>query len=338
MVRQTVSRRGFFCYKRQSMKSSLKIGVYAMTFLVALGLTAYLTTWYIVRGQPEVQVPDLTGRDAVAALKALSDLGLNLKVRGFAFSDQIPQDHIVGQEPEAGAKIKRDREVKVTLSKGNATVRLPDLRGLPLTQAEGILDQARLLPGLISRAYDSGPEQGRDHVLEQQPAPLTPVKAGAKVNLLLSLGPRPDYLVMPDLTGQRYSLALLNLENAGLEMGTLISSAEPERPMEVVLDQEPEAGSRVAKGDRVSLTVNRPGQAQDLEYRFHLLEYAVPFGLLRREIKVRVAFGPYLIDLYEEWQQPGELIRLAPLLKGPLRCQIFEDGQETAPDGENPQG
>lgn len=312
------------------MKRGLRYGFYALAFFTALGLSAYLTMWFIVRGQPEVLVPNLVGQDAVGALKTLSDLGLNLKVRGFEYSGQAPENHVIAQDPPAGTWVKPKREIKVVLSKGRATVSLPDVRGLPLEQARSMLDHSRLTLGLVSYTYGSGPEQGRDHVLAQVPDPMASVTTDAKVDLLLSLGPRPVYLVMPDLTGQPYSLALEDLEQAGLELGSLKTEVRPSWPVEAVVTQEPAPGRRVAKGSLVKLTINRgrgPGPAL---YQFHLLEYFVPYGLLRREIKFRVAIGSFLFDLCEEWSGPGQRIRILALAQEPLQAQVFEDGEEKA--------
>lgn len=312
------------------MKSGFRYGLYALAFFTALGLSAYLTMWFIVRGQPEVLVPDLIGQDAVGALKTLSDLGLNLKVRGFEYSGQAPENHVIAQDPPAGTRVKPKREIKVVLSKGGATVSLPDVRGLPLEQARSMLEHSRLTLGLVSYTYGFGPEQGRDHVLAQVPDPMVSVSTGAKVDLLLSLGPRPVYLVMPDLTGQPYSLALEDLEQAGLELGSLKTEVRPGWPAEAVVTQEPAPGRRVAKGSLVTLTINRGRGPEPARYRFHLLEYFVPYGLFRCEIKFRVAVGSFLFDLHEEWSEPGQRIRVLALTQGPLQAQVFEDGEEKA--------
>ena len=44
------------------MTRGLKIVFYTAAFLAALSVTAYLTTYFLVKGEPEVTVPDLRGR------------------------------------------------------------------------------------------------------------------------------------------------------------------------------------------------------------------------------------------------------------------------------------
>lgn len=320
------------------MKPGLRYGIYALAFMVALGLAAYGTVWFIVRGQPEVTVPDLVGKDAVESLKILADIGLNLKVRGIEYSDSVPRDHVLSQDPEPGAQIKPKREIKVTLSKGSASVRLPDLRGLPLEQARAILEQTGLKSGQISYSHGYGPEYGRDRVMAQNPDPLAVARVGTPVHLLLSLGPQPDYLIMPDLTGLPYSLAILNLERAGLKLGSIRAEVRPSWPTDAVIIQDPPSGGRVAKSTLVRLTVNRENALPQPEYRLQLLEYAVPYGLFRREIKIRVAAGPYVVDLHDDWYEAGDTVRVVALSNDRLRVQIFEDGEERLPAGGNDVG
>ena len=179
-----------------------------------------------------------------------------------------------------------------------------------------------------------GPEQGRNNVLAQVPEPLTPLSPGTRVDLLLSLGPRPHYINMPDLTGRLYSLALMDLERLGLSVGRMEAQTLPEWPDDAVVVQDPPPGSRVAKGDLVQLTINRPADARMEDYRFHVLNYDVTYGLLPREIRFRIPVGSYLLDLHDQWHSPGDSITVVALLAGRPLGQVFEDGREAVRFGQ----
>ena len=313
------------------MNRGLKYLIYAVSFFLALGLSAYLTTFLIIKGEPEVEVPDLSGQGAVSALKTLSDIGLNLRVLAMDFSNTVPKDHIISQDPPAGTRIKQKRAVKVVLSKGSATVPLPDLRGLSLDQAASILEQSHLKKGLVSYTYGLEPDQGRNRIISQSPEPMVPVHPGSEVNFLVSLGPRPVLLVMPDLTGQPYTLALFYLERSGLTLGRLETEVRPGWPVETVVLQDPGPGGPVAEGALVRLTVSRDEDLELSEYRLQLIEYDVPLGLLRRQIRIRAAVGDYLLDVHDKWHEPGERVRVLALVRGLSRVQIFDDGEEKSP-------
>ena len=310
------------------MSRWLKFSIYLAAFFISMGASAYLATHFIIKGQEEIKVPDLTGQTGIEALVAVSDLGLNLRVLAVDFSDTVPKDRVISQDPPPKAWIKKDRVVKVVLSKGVAAVTLPDLRGLSLTQARPILEQSRLRIGRISYTFGDGPDQERHRVMCQAPDPFAQGKAGDAVDLLVSLGPQPEYLTMPDLTSLSYSQALLTLEHTGLTLGRIETDSRPDWPLETVVLQAPTAGGRVAQNDPVRLTINVAQDSDLAEYQLHLLDYRVPFGLFRRKIKVRVTTGPYLVDLFDQWREPGQTVRIAALVRGNPRTQVFDDGEE----------
>ncbi|MBW2060686.1 MAG: PASTA domain-containing protein [Deltaproteobacteria bacterium] len=309
------------------MKRWVKYSLYALIFFIALGVSAYLTTRLIIKSEPEVTVPDLTGLDSIAALKVLSKLGLNLKVQGFNYSDQVPKDQIMDQDPKPGMQVKKDRDIRVIISKDSRMVKLPDLRGLSLDQARSILSQSELLVGLVSYVYGSASDQERDRVLAQVPEAMTPVDRKGRIDLLLSLGPRPVGLVMPDLTAQNYSLVLLTLERAGLKVGPLEYENRPNWPVGAVLVQDPAPGSRVSQGALITLTVNREGSGGISEYKFHLIDYQIPYGLLRREIRFHVEVDFFRFDVHEGWHGPGEFVRTLALVPDPFEAYVYEDDE-----------
>lgn len=310
------------------MKRLIKYTFYGLIFLSALAVGAYVTTRTIIKSGPEVLVPDLTGQDTVTALDVLTGVGLNLKVQDFSYSEKVPKDHILGQEPAPGTRIKKDRDVRIIISRGRKAIPLPNLTGISLEQARSILNQNDLSPGIVSYTYGVGPDQGRGKVLAQIPEPGTPVAQGTWVDLLLSLGPRPVEWVMPDLTAQTYSLALLSLERVGLKLGPLEYESRPNWPAGAVLIQYPPPGSRVPYGALVKLTVNREVGTEVADYRFYLLDYRIPYGLLKREIRFQIAVGGFLFDVHDEWHMAGERVQVLALVPGPFRAYVYEDDEK----------
>ncbi|MCG2757790.1 MAG: PASTA domain-containing protein, partial [Desulfobacteraceae bacterium] len=71
-------------------------------------VSAYLTLTFIIKSENKVVVPDLVGKDVVLILEMLSDLGLNTKIKGSEYSDNVPKNHVIFQEPEPGSEIKKN--------------------------------------------------------------------------------------------------------------------------------------------------------------------------------------------------------------------------------------
>jgi hypothetical protein len=72
-------------------------------------------------------------------LELLSGLDLNTKIGGLQYSGDIPANHIISQDPPAGSEVKKGRSVRIVISRGPASVQVPNLKGLSLDQAETLL-------------------------------------------------------------------------------------------------------------------------------------------------------------------------------------------------------
>ncbi|KKK49178.1 hypothetical protein LCGC14_3137660, partial [marine sediment metagenome] len=88
----------------------VKISVLVIAFFAVFGLSAFLTLTYIIKREDPIVVPDLVGKDVVYTLKILTDIGLNTKVKRSEYSSDVPEDHVIFQDPKAGAEIRRGRD------------------------------------------------------------------------------------------------------------------------------------------------------------------------------------------------------------------------------------
>ena len=126
------------------MRRVFKIAVLFGAFLGVAGISGYLTLRFIIKSGDTVVVPQLVGKDVVYALDILTDLGLNIKVSGFEYSSELPKNHVAYQEPGPGSEVKKDRDVRVIVSKGPKTLLVPNLVGMDIRQgAAGRGDRGR---------------------------------------------------------------------------------------------------------------------------------------------------------------------------------------------------
>ncbi|MFO8076954.1 MAG: PASTA domain-containing protein [Egibacteraceae bacterium] len=128
---------------------------------------------------------------------------------------------------------------------------VPDLVGLSEADAEAAAEEVGLELVVAGERHDLLTEPGE--VLGQDPAEGEERRAGDRVAVALSLGPRP--VEMPDVGG-------LPVEEAAevLEGERLVVTRSEEHSDDVaegaVIDQEPEAGSALHEGDEVALVVS----------------------------------------------------------------------------------
>ncbi|MEO3872446.1 PASTA domain-containing protein [Nonomuraea sp. B12E4] len=132
------------------------------------------------------------------------------------------------------------------------TVAVPALVGMDRAAASKAVKRAGLVLGAVTKV-DSPQRIGQ--VLSSKPAPGTAVNKGSTVALGVSAG-----LAVPSVTGMQRQAAEAALTGAGLTVGAVTRSCS-DRPSGQVLASRPEAGSRVAGGTLVALTVARYGAA-----------------------------------------------------------------------------
>ncbi|MEE9566400.1 MAG: PASTA domain-containing protein [Desulfobacteria bacterium] len=307
------------------MRRVFKIAVLFGAFLGVAGISGYLTLRFIIKSGDTVVVPQLVGKDVVYALDILTDLGLNIKVSGFEYSSELPKNHVAHQEPGPGSEVKKDRDVRVIVSKGPKTLLVPNLVGMDIRQAYIIMEENGLSQGVVSRTFSDG--AAADELIAQVPPPGIVVTRGDSVDLLVSLGRRPGTYEMPYLHGLALEDAILILDRSHLGLGHIRSIQRNELPKDVVVEQNPPSGHQVASGTLVNLTVNRIEKGPILDQGLSLFHHRVHGGFLKKHIRFRVnAFG-FFYDLYNIFVRPGERIWFLAPQNRETTVFLYEDGE-----------
>jgi len=285
--------------------------VFLALFLAVAGISAYLTVTLIISSGDTVVVPDLRSRDVVYVLKILTDLGLNAKVKGFEFDEAVPANHVVYQEPQPGTEIKRGRDIRILISNGSLSVLTPNLVGLPIQQAQIILNENGLCQGQTAVIYSE--QTKKEAVIAQVPGAGAMIRRSNCVDLLTSEGPRPTAYKMPDLTGRTVEEAILLIENAGLSPGSITSISIGGKFVNTVVSQEPAAGSRIFRGGTVNLAVNAKGPGAERAALadaggVRLYRCRAASGFIRERIGIKVNWFGFSADLWDDFVKPGREI------------------------------
>lgn len=305
----------------------LKFGLLAGAFFVIAGISAYFTLTTLTGSGSNTIVPDLTGKHVVTALELLSDLSLNTKIKGMEYSAEIPTHYVISQDPQPGSEIKPGRDVKITLSKGTETVVAPSLKGLPLNQARIVLDKNGLSIGNVAHVYQGKASNGI--ILAQAPASGKTIHREKPVDLLVSLGKRPDDFMMPDLTGLSIDEAVYQLEKAQLELGNVKSVTIPDRPKGKIIDQSPAPGYRVVAKGTVDLIFNRDTTANEKPFTLKsgllLLRHTTTPGFLNRHIRVHLNSYGMSTDIFDAFVKPGREVWCFIPTKTNTAAFLYED-------------
>ncbi len=307
----------------------LKITVLFSLFILVAGVCAYFTLTLIIKSEDTVVVPNLVGKNVVNVLELLTNLGLNTKIKGSEYSAEVPKNHIIFQQPEPGAEIKKGRDVRIILSKGAMAILVPNLKGLSLQQARIILEENSLCQKKISSTYSN--DIKKDEIIAQLPSPGTMITRGECVNMLASKGIRTRTYKMPDLQGLYLDEAIPLIENSDLVLGEIKSFFYENRSLDTIVDHEPLSGHRVAEKSIVSLVINRKpgkkGQERLYTKETSLFRYRVKNGFLKRRIRVRLDTGNFSNDLFDGLMKPGEEIWLLIPQNKSATVFLYEDGE-----------
>lgn len=306
------------------MRHVVKTAALLCVFLGVAGISAYLTLRFIIKSEDTVVVPELVGRDVVYALDILTDLGLNIKVSGYEYRSDIPKNHIAYQHPGPGSEVKKDRDVRIVVSKGSKSLFVPNLMGMDIRQAHIIMEENGLSEGIVSRTFSD--RAAEDEIVGQTPPSGTVVSRGDSMDLLISLGSRPVTYQMPYLHGLVLEDAILIMEKVHLGLGQIKSVLRDDLPMDVVVEQSPLAGYQVAAGTLVNLTMNR-ARGPVLGRGLSLFHHRPHHGFLKKHIRFRVnAFG-MIYDLYDVFVPPGENIWLLAPEESEATVFLYENGE-----------
>jgi beta-lactam-binding protein with PASTA domain len=306
----------------------LKIAILLVVFILIVGASAYLTLTMIIKNEDTVIVPDLAGKNIVYVLELLTDLGLNTKIEGSEYSTEMPKNNVIFQEPEPGSEIKKGRDVRIIISKGPKSILMPNLERLPVQQARIILEENSLCPGQISSTYSNRIK--KDSIIAQVPSAGTMITRNECINLLISLGIRPQAYKMPDLEGRSLDSAIPMIESSNLILGKIASVFYKDKPLNTIIAQEPLSGYLVTEGGTVDLVINRkPGRkghgylAGSPEESF--FRYRVNDGFLKRHIRVVLNSFGVSNTIFDEFVQPGEEIWLIIPNNSNTTVFLYED-------------
>lgn len=137
-------------------------------------------------GVRQVTVPDLSGMDQDEAEAALAEADLVAEFAG-EYSDEFPTaGDVIRQSVEPGAEVDEGSTVTVTVSRGPATVQVPDVRNESVEDAVAEIEGLGLVANVVAEPRPRlGPfPAGRVGRVEvQDPAPGTSLRRGQTVTL-----------------------------------------------------------------------------------------------------------------------------------------------------------
>jgi eukaryotic-like serine/threonine-protein kinase len=237
---------------------------------VALGIS-YIRNNLVV---PEVEVPAVEGESISRAAMILKEVGLEYRIVEEIPDDLVPSGHVLGQLPAAGRKVKKSREIELTLSTGPVLVAVPSVTGK--TELEATL-QLQALGFEVDPRDEFSEEETPGTVIRQDPGEGFSLVKGSRVVITVSKGGRP--FPMKNLTGVTLEDARVWTELVGLTIRFVGEEENPEYAPGLVFSQYPAAGEPVRAGDFIDLLVSKARAGGDVRsYQIRISTAQIPVG------------------------------------------------------------
>jgi beta-lactam-binding protein with PASTA domain/tRNA A-37 threonylcarbamoyl transferase component Bud32 len=201
-------------------------------------------------GPGTIVVPDVTGQRAKQARNTLEDKGFRVR------EDQRPSNRVraglaIGTEPPAGTELERGSRVTLVISIGARLVQVPSVIGQQQDLAESAIRGEGLIPDVEQR--DSDEPEGQ--VIAQDPAAGSTVKKHTTVTVVVSTG--AGSAIVPNVVGESKDQARADLKDAGLSVRIVKRMTSDPNEDGQVLDQSPVAGTRLRRGEFVTVFVGK---------------------------------------------------------------------------------
>lgn len=171
-------------------------------------------------------------------------------------NEAIDAGIVLGQVPEQHDALAAGSTVDIIVSAGpvgTELITVPDVAGLTQAAAEAAIAGAGLNSSATTAFSDTVPV---GVVISQTPAAGTDVASGSVVSLVVSAGPAPVTIPVPDVAGLTQAAAETVITDAGLIVGNVSTANSDTVPAGNIISQTPTAATEVAPDSTVDLVVS----------------------------------------------------------------------------------
>lgn len=303
------------------------------TFALALAFAVGVVVWFgrsiedfFVPSEQMVLVPAMVGQTQEDATGECGQLGLQCTVLATQPSEKYPKDVVMSQAPVPGTHVRAGRTVSLIVSSGVTYATVPDLRYESSRNAGLQLNRLRLQLGKTSMV--SNDDIPANHVVAQDPIPLTSVRQGTKVSLTLSKGP-PSEVRVPDMTGRSIDEARDIAARSDVHLGQVVWTpfGPSGPPRGTVVRQKPDANKEIDPFDLVSLQVS--AGPTEYGYLVRQVHFSVTVPPRDDAANVRIAMhdetGEW--NLYDGYAQGGQKLDFNVTAIGVAEADTYVDNE-----------
>lgn len=299
--------------KTKKSKSNKKITVLAILSGLMLAVLVFAGYMFLnsIFNVKVVKVPNIIGYSEEDARKELEALGLVMDVaEERVFNKDVPEGHVVIQDPKPETQNKVTNPVRVIISKGPKKVEVPNIVGKNYDEVDIILESYGLEEGEVTQEYSQFPS---GVVIRQSITPGLTVDEGTKIDYVISGG--PEKFFMTDFTGTNIEEVKNQLIVLDLILGDVSEEYSDEIPAGSVIRQSPKAGTEVSKKSVVNFVISKgPKEPEKKTY----LNVNLPKNLDTMKVTIFKIEGDKSSLIYENTHTPAD---------SPLKIEVNGTGE-----------
>lgn len=194
-------------------------------------------------------VPNVVGQSFDSAKTNIEKAGFKV-TRDDVSSDTLPLGQVVAQKPDAGTTIKKGGSVTLSVSIGPGDTAVPNVVGQSFDNANTLLTTAGFKVAKLEQPSDQVPT---GIIVSSNPAAGTKAAKGSTVTVTVSTGAQK--VKVPNVVGQDQGTAANQLGQAGFST-KFVTASNDTVPAGKVIKTDPAAGTDLAKGSTVTVTVS----------------------------------------------------------------------------------
>lgn len=247
-------------------KYTSTLGGILLSILIACGTLMVIMILYFYAYLPQITnhdetitVPNAVGKNFNELDDFLGKRDLRFEVNDSTYSGSYPPLTVMKQYPEAGAKVKENRVIYVSLNRITPpTVPVPNLIDGSLINADAVLKSNELKRGRIELVR--GPFLQVVQGMKYKGHPIEPgerVPKGSVIDLVVMDGGNRDFIT-PDLIGKEWDEAQAEVMGSNLNLEIKVVG-DTTGVVSVVLKQNPAYPQNIKVGDIVTIWIGLTG-------------------------------------------------------------------------------
>jgi len=255
---QNLNRSGVFIKKIRPHLATIIMTAFMVVFLVLFIFYSYKYYNGETSSHSMVPVPAVENIPAENAKEILALFNLNLIITDEVYNSETPEGFIIEQTPEHGKNVPAGSDIEVIISKGQEItfILTPNLTGLNLEDASGILEDLGLVMGNTSEEYSSAFKENL--IIDQKPKFNERIEPGGTVNITVSKG--EETIIIPNIIGLDFIEASNYLESLGLIVKSInkapVTSTDITNETGKIIKVIPSPGTKVKANSLVEITIS----------------------------------------------------------------------------------